>query len=38
MKQTKRFINLEYIVDVKNYKESFDKWMKIRAQNNASNQ
>lgn len=31
MKQLKKYINLDYIVDVKNYRESFEKWMKIRS-------
>lgn len=30
MKIAKKFINLDFVIDVKNYRESFDKWMKIR--------
>lgn len=27
----KRFISLDFILDIKNYKDSFEKWIKIRS-------
>lgn len=30
MLNPKKYIKLDFVVDIKNYKESFNKWLKIR--------
>lgn len=37
MREAKTFINLEVIVDIKNYRDSFAKWMKIRNKHSQDN-